>query len=180
MLEQTWEAFTSIVPYRGTVADTPMRPPDLAAEDLLVLTLEYNFGKGINKELSIPQVFLGRIDKEALAESPNIVGWLDLHCRELLGIGLLELQREKRADTLEWNRMKSCYMFPGERRSQTYTGELGNKHLREVALFCGLGPRIVSMIVMHSSCRGGGAQESELNASKGKFSWSANAFSTWY
>ena len=112
-----------------------MRPAELVAEEHFVATFSYNFNKGTNKEMKVPQSFIGRLTGDALAESPNTVFWLNLHLNELFGIGLLQLKREKQADTVLWNRIKTCYMFPGERNGLTYTGELANKHLREVAAF---------------------------------------------
>ena len=174
IISQTWEAFHDIVPYRGELEDSPMRPPDLVAGEQFVTTFTYHFGKGTNKEVKIPQTFIGRIDSEALPESPNVIFWLNLHLMELFGIGLLQLKSEKRADSELWNTIKTCYMFPGERKSDTYTAEQANKHLREVATYVGLGDRIVGSIVAHSSFRGGGAQESAVNVSKGKTSTRLN------
>jgi hypothetical protein len=147
-----------------------MRPKDLRAEDLYDLTLSFNLGKAENKEVTLPKRYVGRLHEESLAEAPNIILWLGIQLKETFGIGLLELQREKQADTPLWNRIKSCHMFPGDRKSPTYTGELGNKHLREVLAFCGFGDRIIGSVVFHSSLRAGGAQMSGINQRKGKLS----------
>ncbi len=167
ILDQTWEAFDDIVPFRGTLEDSPMRPPDLRAEDLYVMTFEYDNGKAINKEATVPQRCIGRISGDSLVESPNLILWFNVVLMETFNIGLLQLKREKQGNTKLWNEIKTCYMFPGERRSPTYTPELANKHLREVAKFCGFGDRIEAMLVAHSSCRGGGANETAFNVGKG-------------
>jgi hypothetical protein len=167
ILHQTWECFHDITQYKGKIDDTPMTPKNLRAEDLYELSLRFNLGKKENKEVTLPQRYLGRLDDESLIESPNVVMWLGIQLKETFGIGLLQLQREKQANTPLWNRIKSCYMFPGDRTSATYTGELGNKHLREIMTFLGFGPRIVGSTVMHSSLRAGGAQEGGVNVRRG-------------
>ena len=145
-----------------------MRPKDLQAKDLFVLSLAYDFGKGQNKAVTVPQQFIGRMKGESLIEAPNVILWLGLLLNEQYGIGLQELKREKDANTKLWNTIKSCYMFPGDRKSPTYTGEHGNKHLREVMTFCGFGARIVGSVVVHSSLRGGASNEAEKNMQKGE------------
>ena len=167
ILHQTWECFNDITKFSGTLEDTPMRPKDLRAEDLYELSLTFHFGKKENKEVTLPKRYVGRLDEESLVESPSIILWLGLQLRESFGITLLQLQREKQGNTVLWNKIKSCYLFPGDRTSPTYTGELGNKHLREVLTYLGFGPRIVGSTVMHSSLRAGGAQLAGLNVRKG-------------
>ena len=176
LLTQTWEAFDDIVPFRGTLEASPMRDPTLRKEDLYVLSFDFKFAKGENKEVTIPQRYLGRLNEESLVESPNQVMYLNLHLLQLFGIGLLQLKAEKAADSPLWNEIKCTYMFPGSLDSPTYTAELGNKHLRLVLEFLGFAPRIVETSVCHSSFRGGGAAGAEANVRKGEYCEDADQF----
>jgi hypothetical protein len=168
ILTQTWEAFDDITPFRGTLEESPLRPPDLDPKDFFELRFNWTFAKLTNKQVTVPQKFLGRIDKEDLVESPNSVMWLDMLLREQFGIGLLRLRTEKRADSPRWNTIKTSYMFPGARKSPTYTSELANMHLRMIMTFLGFADRIVGMSNCHSSFRGGGASGGEVNVRQGK------------
>ncbi len=171
LLQQTWEAFDDITPFRGTLEESPLRPPDAEAKDYFELRFDWMFAKLNNKLVTVPQKYLGRLDKEHLVESPNNVLWLDMLLREQFGIGLLKLRSEKRANTALWKRIKCSYMFPGSRESRTYTGELANQHLRQIMTFLGFAPRIVGMSNCHSSYRGGGSAGSEFNVRAGRLQY---------
>lgn len=170
ILSQTWEAFDTIRKFRGTL-DAGAIAEGIEKDDLYDVCFEFNCGKTRNKAVIVPQTYLGRLTEETLIESPNPVLWLGTLLMESFGITFLQLKEEKDAKTPLWNTIKSTYMFEGSRTSPTYTGELANKHLREVLTFLGFGPRIVETAVCHSSFRGGGAAGSEANIRKGTLVW---------
>lgn len=167
ILAMKWDNFVSLLPYGGTLEDNPLRPKGLVAADLRVLKLKFDTAKKENKKVTIIQGFIGRLDVEDLVEGPNIVMWLNQHLLEGFGLTLEELQEEKSKNSATWKYIRKFPMFPGERRSETYTGELGNKHLREVLTFLRFGPRIVGSVVVHSSTRGGGAKDNRVSSANG-------------